>query len=65
LFPEILRSELHGVRSVIEAYSNRNELEVPEGLLASGYLFNDGGYAITLTVTAEGFTRNYTIDRLE
>jgi hypothetical protein len=65
LFPEILRSELHGVRSVIEAYSNRNKLEVPEGLLASGYLFNDGGYAITLTVTADGFTRNYNIDRLE
>ena len=24
LFPEIIRSELHGVRSVIEAYSKRN-----------------------------------------
>lgn len=38
LFPEILRSEFHGVRSVIEAYSRTHKLDVTEGPAAAGIL---------------------------
>ncbi len=39
LFPETMRSELHGVRSVIEAYSRRTPLTTIEGQHAAGLLF--------------------------
>lgn len=42
LFPEILRSELRGVRSVIEAHSNSKRLGRAEGQLAAGLMFKSG-----------------------
>ena len=36
LFPECIRGELHGVRSVIEAFSKSEKLEATDGQLAAG-----------------------------
>ena len=46
LFPEILRSDLHEVRSVIEAYSNKNKLQKLDATLqhAAGILLRSGEY---------------------
>jgi hypothetical protein len=44
LFPECMRSELHSVRSVIEAHSRSRSLEGADaGQLASGLRVDDGG----------------------
>lgn len=62
LFPEILRKELHGVRSVIESYSNQEKLAEPESPPACGVLFS-GAYPVKLKVTSDGDTMDYIIDR--
>lgn len=56
LFPEIMKSEYHGIRSVIEAHSNAKK---PTGGLAgnaNGLAFQNGGPPITLRVDGQIIT---------
>lgn len=63
LFPEILRSDFHGIRSVIEAHSRSGGIEGVEAGDANGLAFQ--GTPVTLRVrTAEG-TATYVIDRMD
>jgi hypothetical protein len=64
LFPETLTPELHGVRSVIEAYSNRNRLTGLETSTANGLFISahSGGWPLTVRVTNDrGAELDYTI----
>jgi hypothetical protein len=67
LFPEILRSELHGVRATIEAFSRSRKLAVPEGQpLASGLMFTPStkpSWDLRLRVTRKRAIATYTLDR--
>jgi hypothetical protein len=65
LFPEILKAEFHGIRAVIEAYSNRGVLETGEGNTANGLAFARGEHpnSLTLRVRAAGGAAVYTLDR--
>lgn len=64
LFPEILRSELHAVRSVIEAHSNAGSLAGKEEASACGLLMQRKNIEpMRLRVTSMGSTLDYTIDR--
>ncbi len=64
LFPECLKSELHGVRAVIEAHSRSGRPDVPEGPLANGVRLQKGraGYG-TFRVTTKGQSATYRLDR--
>lgn len=65
LFPALLRAELHGVRSTIEAHSKNAEMQgLAEGS-AIGYDLRKGGssFPATLRVTITGHTQTYVIDR--
>lgn len=65
LFPALLRSELHGVRSTIEAHSKDEQMHgLAEGS-AAGIDLRQGGnsYPASLRVTSAGRSQNYTIDR--
>lgn len=66
LFPECLRSELHEVRSTIEAFSRTGRLQrMQRGLrLAAGLRVTDTNGIELLVRTAAGITR-YMIDRLD
>lgn len=64
LFPECLRSELHAVRSTIEAHSRSGRLEDVDGQHAAGLLVGDGCEATLLVRTREGVS-SYRIDRWE
>lgn len=66
LFPECLRSELHEVRSTVEAHSRRMQLErLPRGVQnAAGLRVGDGSPAEVWVRTASG-TARYVIDRME
>lgn len=46
LFPEILRSELHGVRSVIEAHSKQDKVADIDGPVAAGLGFGDKEHGV-------------------
>lgn len=65
LFPVTLKSELHGMRSVIEAYSRGNELEGRDEASACGLLIGKEGTGTPprLRVTSAGQTAEYKIDR--
>ncbi|HZH16553.1 MAG TPA: hypothetical protein VE057_19530 [Archangium sp.] len=67
LFPEFLRSELHGVRATIEAFSRSRKLEIPEGEpLASGLMFTPAAnpsWDLELRVTSKGAVATYRLDR--
>lgn len=64
LFPEIMRSDLHGVRKVIEAHSQRTPLQPNQEPHASGIAVgpNQKG-PVTVRVPADGLCIAYTIDR--
>lgn len=65
LFPSLLRSELHGVRSTIEAHSKSAQMHgLTEGN-AIGYDLreNSGAYPATVRVTSAGRQQTYKIDR--
>ena len=65
LFPALLRSELHGVRTTIEAHSKDAQMRgVAEGS-AVGIDLRHGGdsFPATLRVTSAGLSQTYTIDR--
>ncbi|UQM93949.1 hypothetical protein vBSmQDWS359_39 [Stenotrophomonas phage vB_Sm_QDWS359] len=66
LFPECLRSELHEVRSTVEAHSRSQQLaKLPRGTQnASGLRVSDGSPAEVWVRTAQG-TARYVIDRME
>lgn len=65
LFPEILRSELHPVRSVIEAHSKKGKLEGKENAAATGLRGQEGvrNWDIRLRVKSKGRVANYILDR--
>lgn len=67
LFPEILKSELHGVRSVIEAHSRATKAEGAGEASACGLDLRvlSGASPVVLHVTSKGVTTIYTIDRLD
>lgn len=54
LFPEILKSELHGIRSVIEAHSQNSKLESPESGDANGLALQEKATNSTVTVRVNG-----------
>lgn len=58
LFPECIRGELHGVRSVIEAFSKTGKLEACEGQVAAGLSIHE-----PIRIRAAG--TEYTINGLE
>lgn len=66
LFPEILRSDLHGVRSVIEAHSNSKKV-VRDNFIqeAAGLLMQSGSaWDLQVRVThTSGLVSDFTIDR--
>lgn len=66
LFPECLRSEFHGVRSVLEAHSNANRIEIPEyDHCIADFLNKNSEFNARIRVTAKGFVTEYILDRWE
>ena len=65
LFPNIVINDLHGVRDVIEAFSNTNQLSGREEATAGGLQIGHGMAPITLQVTTADDTRQYVIDRID
>lgn len=66
LFPECLKSELHAVRSVIEAYSRRASIGGFDEASACGLMLQKSsrfGNGHRVRVTTKGTTLEYTIDR--
>ncbi len=65
LFPETLRSEFHGIRSVIEAYSRAGKLEGQDGPHAIARTFDAGerNWSCRLRVTGRGRRDEYRLDR--
>lgn len=64
LFPEILKAEFHQIRSVIEAYSNRGELQDMANGTACGILLDKGSnWNHIFRVTTAGQTVDYKLDR--
>jgi hypothetical protein len=65
LFPEILRSELHGVRATIEAYSKRATIAGFDQSTACGLRVDDKSDTVVRTTTRTGSRFAYRIDRWE
>jgi hypothetical protein len=65
LFPETLRNEFHGIRSVIEAYSKSSKIQEPEAQTAAGlgYDFTSRSVTATLLVWSNGQRMAYRLDR--
>jgi hypothetical protein len=63
LFPEMLRSDLHGVRAVIEAYSKTAEIGGREQASACGYHLGTRGEVTVRVRNANGIQLDYRIDR--
>lgn len=65
LFPETLRDELHGIRSVIEAYCRTAKMGIPDGPAACGLDIRKGARSMDfrLRVTSDTGTTDYRIDR--
>jgi len=63
LFPEILRSELHGVRRTIEQFNASRSIEGADEASACGLLVPDGGLGHRIRVRTKLGTVNYRIDR--
>jgi hypothetical protein len=62
IFPETLKSELHEVRSVIEAHSRQDSITGLADATACGI----NAVGATVRVTAQsGITNTYKIDRLD
>jgi hypothetical protein len=66
IFPETLRSELHGARSVIEAYSKTATIRGSEQASACGLAFDGGNGSVGVRVHVPGgVVAEYQIDRWE
>ena len=64
IFPENIRGELHGVRSVIEAYSRSATLADPEAGSGCGIICEGNNWGSRLRVRDnEGDVREYVLDR--
>lgn len=63
LFPSTLKSEFHGMRSVIEAHSKGQELEGREQGSACGLHIGKDGGGVHLRVVSAGQVSEYKIDR--
>ena len=65
LFPEIIRDDLHGIRSVVEAHSKAKKLQGAAQATACGYDFRASPNACSgeLVVLAGGTWNRYCIDR--
>ncbi len=64
LFPSVLKSELHAVRSTIEAYSNNNQIEGYEQSTACGVRCQAGNdWKVNIRVTSDVGVTNYKLDR--
>lgn len=66
LFPEILKSEYHGIRSAIEAYSNSRHPTGAAEATACGYAIHAGSISTSTTVRVtmeHNVVAHYTIDR--
>lgn len=67
LFPEFMKSELHPIRSTIEAYSNANKMKpVPRmSVEASGVSVREGSMPLHVRVNTSNTSNTYLIDRFE
>jgi len=66
LFPEVLKSDLHEIRSTIEAYSRNEPVRGYEDASACGIRLQKGStWNAKFRVTANGVTKLYTLDRWE
>lgn len=66
LFPEILKSEFHGIRSVIEAYSLSATIAGMDQPHAAGVMLNKGDtWNATVRVWVSGNSMDYKLDRLD
>ncbi len=66
LFPEILKAEFHGIRSVIEAYSRKEEVEGMNEPHACGLMLKKGTserWSVRLRVTSGARVLEYCLDR--
>lgn len=66
LFPEILKSEFHGIRSTIEEFSRRGEISGTEEASANGYMLSKGdrgNWNAVIRVLADGSWMPYNLDR--
>lgn len=64
LFPEILKSEFHGIRSVIEAYSRSAAIAGMDQPHAAGVMLNkDDTWGYTVRVWVSGHSMDYKLDR--
>lgn len=64
LFPEILKSEFHGIRSVIEAYSQSATIAGMGQPHAAGAMLNKGDtWNATVRVWVSGHSMDYKLDR--
>jgi hypothetical protein len=65
LFPEIMRSEFHGIRSVIEAYARSAKIAGMESPHACGLILAKGNdtWDAHLRVTSKGLKTEYKLDR--
>ena len=65
LFPEILKSEYHEIRSTLEAHSQRLRLDLPEGQVASGVAFRANGESLSgiSVLRKDGTSTLYVLDR--
>lgn len=64
IFPETLRSEFHGIRSVIEAYSRSAKIEGQEEASACGILLQKGNiWGHRFRITSKGQQTAYLLDR--
>lgn len=64
LFPESLRSDLHGIRSVVEAHSRSAKATGVESGTANGLALSKGSNTpITVRTRVSGVTSTYKIDR--
>lgn len=63
LFPEILRSEFHGIRSVIEAYSRSKQLDGLQDTHAIGLGVSPNGGGVQVRVKTGAVSLVYKIDR--
>ena len=65
LFPEILRGDLYGVRSVIEAYSRKAELQGRAEAEVCGLGVRTGACSLMLRAWVNGQAQDYTISQLD
>src|SRR5690606_1337052 len=64
IFPETLKSEFHGIRSVIEAYSRNAEIaEIESGTACGVALFKGSNWEHVFRVTTAGQAIEYRLDR--